>query len=331
MDITGELRELVDQYLDRVKPSGPENVMAICPFHMKVDGTPERDPSFAMSLMTGLYFCHSCQSKGNLYTFLRDMGLPRSQIIARYEPMLEAAKRNLPPPPDPLRPNVFSKSPIQEGLLGVFDMCPTSLLQAGFTEDTLSRFEIGFDESHMRVTYPLRDLAGNLVGISGRTVQDVTPKYKIYDKEFKVWDLPERINWDKRTVLWHSHLIYPQVFFQTIPEYVAVVEGFKACMWVWQAGIRNVVCLLGNYLSYEQQWILERMGAPIYLWLDNNAPGRRGMVKTAEKLRHSMRVHVVEYPDRLIDDEDAQPDSCTPEEVNESVRNASSYFHWRAH
>ena len=331
METTSEIRALANEYLKRVKPSGPENVMALCPFHVKSDGTAERHPSFAMSLITGLWFCHSCQAKGNLYTFLRDFGLNRQQIELRYQPLLEAAKRNLPPKPDPARPNVFSTDPIPEGLLGIFEHCPITLLEEGFEERTLKHFGVGFDMSHLRITFPLRDLAGNLVGISGRTVQDYWPKYKIYTDEYPTWELPERINWDKRTVLWNADLIYPQVYFQTEPAYIVVVEGFKAAMWLWQAGITNVVALLSTYLSNEQKWILERMGAPVYLWFDNNYPGQTGLVKTAENLRHSLRVGVIEYPERLIDDEDAQPDSCAIEETREQVRKARNYFDWRAH
>jgi len=331
MDITGEIRDLTRQYLRKVKPSGPENVMAVCPFHMKADGSEEKSPSFAMSLTTGLWFCHSCQARGNLFTFLRDVGNSREYIERRYQPLINAAKSNLPPPKDPLRLDVFSNTPLPEGLLGIFENCPLALLDAGFDESTLKSFDVGFDDAHMRITYPLRDLGGALVGVSGGTVQNALPKYKIYDKEYPTWGLPERINWNKASVLWNAHAVYPETYFQTAPGPVAVVEGFKACMWVWQAGIRNVVALLGNYLSYEQQWILERMGAPVYLFLDNNGPGRKGQLKAAEKLRYSTRVHMVEYPERLLEEEDAQPDSCTPEEVIEQVRNASDYFAWRAH
>ena len=91
------------------------------------------------------------------------------------------------------------------------------------------------------------------------------------------------------------------------------------------------MALLGNYMSFEQKWILERMGAPVYLFLDNNDPGREGQKKTADKLRKSSRVHMVEYPERLEGEEDAQPDSCTPQEIIEQVQNAHDYFAWLAH
>lgn len=329
MDITSEIHQISNQYLRKVKPSGPENLMAICPFHVKADGSQEATPSFAISTITGLWFCHSCQAKGNLYTFLRDMGLGAAEIAFRYQPLLDAAKRNLPPAPDPTRPGeVFSSNPLPEGLLGIFDYCPLQLVNDGFAEETLRHFDIGFDMQHMRITYPIRDLSGALVAISGRSVNGTWPRYKIYDTEYRLWDLPERRHWDKRTALWNAHSVYSSLFLTTAPSEIVVVEGFKACMWVWQAGIKNVVALLGTYLSWEHQWILERLGSTVCLFLDNNDPGQTGTAKCGERLKASTMVKVVTYPERLANDEKAQPDSCTKEEVLEQIQHAVSYSDW---
>jgi len=303
--------------------------MAICPFHIKSDGTPERNPSFSMNSYSGLWFCHACQSRGNLFSFLKNVGVNGTEIERAYRSLINDAVKNMPPAPDPLKPKLFSTDPIQEGLLGIFDNCPTALINAGFTEDTLRHFGVGFDMQHMRITYPIRDLAGNLVAISGRPVNDAGPHYKIYDTEYITWGLPQRINWDKRTVLWHANDIYPRVYFQTVPESVVVVEGFKACMAVWQAGISNVVALLGTYMSWEHKWILERLGAPVYLFLDNNEPGKTGTRRAIEALKKSMFVYIVNYPERLQEVEEAQPDSCTSVEIKEQVQNAVSYINWQ--
>jgi DNA primase len=91
-----------------------------------------------------------------------------------------------------------------------------------------------------------------------------------------------------------------------------------------------VVALLGTYVSWEQQWILERMGAPVYLFLDNNYPGQKGTRNGIKSLSKSLPVKVVEYPQRLLEDEDAQPDSCTHEEVREQIKNAVNAYTWLA-
>lgn len=314
--MNAEIRQIADTYLSKVRETGSSNVMAICPFHARPDGTPEKSASFAMSLETGLYFCHSCQSKGNLRTFLKAMGVSAVLVETMYKYALEHIDGQATPPPNPLQPKIISLSPIPDQLLGLFNYCPTSLLQSGFLESTLSDFEIGYDKWHARVTYPMRDLLGQLVAVNGRAIQeDQWPRHKIYDVEYPIWGLPERKAWDKRTVLYNAHRIYPEVYFQTTPDFVVVVEGYKACMWVHQAGIPHVVALLGTYLSWEQKWVLERMGAPVYLFLDNNAPGWRGAYKAASILSETLQVRIVPYPERLAEDIAAQPDSCSPEEI----------------
>lgn len=328
MNINSEIYELAIKYLRRVHRSGPDNIMAICPFHLKSDGALEHNPSFAMSLINGLWFCHSCQSKGNLYTFLKNIGLTRYDITNKYGLLLASSRNNMPTPRDPLKPAVFSDSPIPESILGLFDYYPKELIDAGFTEETLRHFDVGFDSWNYRITFPIRDLAGNLVAISGRTVTDADPKYKIYDSEYIRWGLPARLNWEKATAMWNSHAVYPEVYYQSTPEFIVIVEGFKACMWVWQSGIKNVVALLGTNLTDDHKWILERMGAPICLFLDNNDPGQIGTEKSANKIRNSLTVRIVEYPERLKDVEKAQPDSLTQEEISTQIYNSVDYYKW---
>lgn len=328
MDVSTELLAIAQQYLERVRKSGSENVMALCPFH------DDRTASFAMSLVTGAYFCHACHAKGSLRTFFKELGLDRNTVEYRHGLVLEAAAKNQPTPPDPLRPQHVWETPdrvIPERLLGLFDHDISPLLPR-FTPETLQHFDVGWDGWHQRITFPIRDLKGELVGISGRAVHPgQVPKYRIYDNEYGVWHYPPRLGWDKRAALWNSHEVYPSVFGSLSPELssVVVVEGFKAGMWVWQSGIRSVVALLGSYLSWEQGWVLERMGAPVYLFLDNNRAGWTGQLGAAKRLtKAGLRTHIIEYPPRLFDDEDAQPDNLDEAEVREQVARAPRYEQW---
>jgi DNA primase len=314
-----EVREIADAYLDRVKSSGSENIMAICPFHRKADGSYERNPSFAMNTSSGLWFCHSCKSHGNLRTFLSSLGVSPLIIDRRYKAVIEEVARHRPRPPDHLRPKLLSDDPLPESLLGIFDKCPVALEEEGFSDETMQAFDVGFDDLHMRITYPLRDLSGSLIGISGRTVIDENPRYKTYDDEYHAWDLPAR-TLDKRTVLWNIHELYPSALFGGL-ESITLVEGFKACMWLWQAGIKTVAALLGSYMSTEQQWILEHMGVPVYLMLDNNAAGEKGRDYIAPILAKSLSVRIVEY-------EEEQPSDVPPDQVLPAISQAKDYYLW---
>lgn len=325
VDLTQEIWDLANHFLNGVRKSGSENIMALCPFH------DDHSASFAMSLVNGVYFCHACHAKGSLRTFLRNIGVTQSVLDLQYRILLEEAKKATPTPPDPTEPGVFNISPIPDSFLGLLDYTHQSLLSAGFSEATLRHFEVGWDNWHGRITYPIRDIKGELVAISGRTVHEgVRPRYKIYDREYEAWNLPARWGWDRRKVLYNAHEVFPTLFTFKPPDIkVILVEGFKACMWAHQAGLSNVVALMGSYLSWEQRWILERMSGTVYVFLDNNFAGRRGTITAgAELSARSVQVRVIEYPERLLDEEEAQPDSLTPDEVWEQFSEAEPYYTW---
>lgn len=335
MDVPSEILDVAKRLLKNVRQSGSENVMAICPFHLGPGGTEERHPSFAMSLTKGVYFCHACHARGTLYTFFKELGLDRQSIQLHYGMLIEEAAKYLPSPKDPLRPELWVEDDqaIEEGLLGLFEHDIQQLLPV-FSPETLTHFEVGWDGWHNRVTFPVRDIKGHLVGISGRSVYEgQRPKYKVYDKrEYGCWKTPYDKG-NKRAWLWNAYRVFPELTLNVNPEDesrgLIVVEGFKAGMWVHQSGITNVVALLGSYLTWEQQLMLESMSVPVYLFLDNNDPGWEGQLDAAERLEaKGIWTRIVEYPDRLREEEKAQPDSLTAEEVHEQVARAPAYTEW---
>ena len=330
MDTRREVEELAHQYLTKVSRSGPDDIMAVCPFHVKADGSPERSPSFALSLSKGLYFCHSCEEAGNLYTLLRHLQVPRSVIESEYRTVINAASSNSPHKGDSAKPDVEELRPISEELLGLFDFCPKALLEEGFTEEVLQRFDVGFDKQHMRITFPLRDLRGKLSGISGRSVVGASPRYKVYGREYEEWGFPSRVGWNKGMILYNAHVVLPAVFYFLHEVEVYVVEGFKACMWMVQHGLTSTVALMGTHLSMEQRWILEHMGATVYLFLDHDAAGQTGTMHSALELMKSVKVRIVPYPERFLNTK-AQPSDLTAEELKTVKERALTVAEWIDH
>jgi len=316
-----EIQDIAGQFLSKVKKSGPENVMAVCPFHRRHDGSEEHNPSFTMSITRGLYYCFSCHERGSLRKFLKEMGVSQAKIDGEYKYVLEDAERHQPTAPNPLRITPAA-DPLPEGLLGLFDFCPTRLLHEGFDEALLAKLDIGFDHEHQRITYPLRDLHGRLVGISGRTVTDRWPRYKVYDTEYEAWGLHARET-KKRSLVWNLHEVRPEVYFGE-GQRLILVEGFKACMRLMQAGIRNTVALLGSWMSQEQRWLIESLGADtVYVMLDNDEAGQIGRLEVARSLARSLNdVRVVDY-------EGDQPSDLTTEQIKQSIESATEYHLWK--
>jgi len=319
MSTPDEVLAIAKAHLRRVKKSGGDNILACCPFHRKMDGSFENNPSFSLSLTKGVYYCFSCHERGTLGKLLRDIGLGWETVQQKYGETIASLAKASAPKFDASVEVVAHREPIDESFLGMFDFCPTELAEAGFSEQTLRYFDVGYDAHHDRITYPLRDAQGQLMGISGRTCCGDVPRYKVYDREYTVWGLPAR-DTKKGALLWNAHNVLAASAF-TVLDRVVLTEGFKACMWVHQAGEKNVVALLGSFMTRPQQVLLERPGAPIYLMLDNDDAGAKGTLEIAAALSKSGRVFIVDYPGK-------QPDSLTPEELLGALNSAQNYVQW---
>ncbi len=311
-----KVRDAIHTHLKRVRLSGSNNIVSLCPFH------DDRSPSFSMSLVNGLYICFSCGAKGNFQSFLKQVGMTPDEIKYHYGETLKQLKRNAPPPPDPGKPGIVMETNrhIPEELLGIFNFCPEDLLNEGFEEETLRSFKIGVDEKHQRITFPIRDFNGNLVGISGRAMHhDQEPRYKVYDKEYVDWDLPP-YDTDKGNCLWNAHAVHQRrLKGSPSDEPIVIVEGFKACMWLQQAGVKDVVALMTADMSWAQQVMINQMGSRYIVMLDNNDAGVKGTINVTRALaKTSPYVRVVEY-------EEDQPSDVPREDVLDVVFNATPY------
>jgi len=217
---------------------------------------------------------------------------------------------------------------LDEEILDEYRMAPGVLLSAGFTKDTLRHFEVGFDRANLRITFPLRNIFGELVGISGRAVLDVEPKYKIYVTELirrRDMHVPETYTMEsvKKALLWHAHVVRP--FLLSTDEPLVVTEGFKACMWVWQTSYQAVSALIGAYLTDLHAELIATSVRQVILFLDNNGAGIRGTYHAGNRLtKVGVEVRVASYPD-----DREQPDNLKPEEVQLAIENAENYLTWR--
>jgi len=320
--------EEASRYLRFVKTSGPNNIGGPCPFHN--DGQ-EKRPSFYINTATGMFLCHSCGIKGSFPQFLKLMGASAAKIdlvleLARAEQIEKAPKAF----------DLRSQHYLSEGLLGILDYCPSDLVDAGFSKELLRKLDVGFDREALRITFPIRDLYGNLVGISGRTVTNAFPRYKVYKQDDIVrvagGDQEARTkyhNYDikNHNYFWNMHNVWPGVFFGNTDTLI-IVEGYKACIWMMQCGIDNVVALQGARMSQVQEATLSKLDVRVILYLDNNKAGRTGTVDTGRRLnKQGKHVYVVEYPDDA--EEGAQPDTYGTDETIASFDAALNLTKWR--
>lgn len=313
---------VASKYLKWHRHVSGNNLQGACPFHAE-----STEGAFYISLETGLFICHGCQAKGSLPTFLKWVGSPKALRQEAHEQLAKFTRFDQ----HTQRPEKINLTPISEALLGIFDFCPVDLVNAGFSPALLKEYDVGFDKMHMRITFPLRDHNGTLVGISGRTVINKHPRYLIYkrnmyekfsERRFTKYDI------DKKHLLWNFHNIQPAVYHGEYNS-IIIVEGYKACLWMIQCGFPNTVALMGLHLSNTQRSLLQRFNVPLYIFLDNGTKAREATAATAEKLRRASRVSICEYPRYC--DAGVQPDDLSEEEIQTIMQTAQPYAKWRMH
>ena len=313
----------VSKYVQGLRPTSGNNYIGFCPIHGEAVG--QSKPSFSFNAATGQWNCFAGCGAGGLPSLLRELGFTRPRIdrtMERLRPFLQAVEKKT---AVVLRPNAFhTPYPLAEKILGLYEYCPGHLIDAGFDEKVLATHDIGFDFNENRTTFPFRDLAGNLAGISGRDVTGFSDmKYKVYEREIRELGYPG-YHVDNHDFLWRADKVYPRVYGSAEPETVYVVEGFKAALWLVQHGYENTVALMGSSISDVQARLLERLGATLVLFLDNNRAGRNGTAKIGYRV-HGCNVRVAEYPSEEVQ----QPDQLGPYRLHVATETAVSINKWR--
>lgn len=287
------------KYVPGLRPGSGDNFMGFCPIHGEVVG--QSKPSLSVNVKTGLWFCFAGCGGGNIRKFLTLLGESKAVVdkISAKKVSTSPAKRAKKTAP---------ADEIPERLLGVFDWCPEQLVREGFREKVLFDNDVGFDRKLSRITFPVRDRTGKLVGIVGKQPSSEFGKYKVYTTELLEYGL--RVpSFSKGDHLWRIDKVVEELQHERKP--VFIVEGFKAALWFCQAGITNVVALMGSYMTDTQKQLVESLSPRIILCLDNDDAGQSGTLKIAQKLQAS-RVHVAILPEGIH-----QPDDLTSAELRE--------------
>lgn len=332
---------LVEKFITKTwKRSGQEEIYFKCPFHK---GGNESKPSFYINVVTGVYFCHTCNIGGPILRLLVDIGIPRhiadaetanlKESIQHSKKILVGKKAAQWVEQDPYK----ATSVLSETVLNNYMYCPTKLVDKGFSINWLQHMEIGYDFQKNRIIYPIRDIHGNLAGVSGGSQYEwQEPKYKVYRggyvdytgkriiSDYGAWfdeQYPD-YKMDKSRYIWNFDRVYARLLFSPFKSTMIIVEGFKACLWMLQNGYINTVALMGDFMSDIQYNLITRLDANILLFLDNNKPGRDACIKIKNKLKNLMNVTILNYPSNYTAEkpiEKLQPDDLTKTEIDSVI------------
>ena len=135
-----------------------------------------------------------------------------------------------------------------------------------------------------RITFPISDRRGRIVGFGARTLGDAQPKYL---------NSPETDVFNKRDLLYG----FPQVSEAMRRERAAlVVEGYTDVLMLYQSGIKNAVATLGTATTPGHLSMLSGYVDRIYVLFDPDAAGERAIERVVGRTRHGTAANLQAGP-----------------------------------
>lgn len=315
----------------QLKRAGANSWFGRCPFHE------ERSGSFHVRPIEKHYHCFGCQASGDPFKFVMETeGLDFRESIealadrfgVRVEPIeddpaqVERRKRRErllallertatyyqrvlsdSKEAEAARKLLFERGLTQATLdafqvgysPSAWDRVLIASREAGFSEEELlaaglaqkARGKDGvFDRFRGRIMFPLADQRGRVLGFGARSMRDEQgPKY-LNSAEGELYH--------KGSQLFGLHLARPAAAREGS---IVLVEGYVDALALHQAGVENVVALMGTALTDEQAAQLERSANTLLLALDADKAGQKAMLRAGEiAAGRKLELRVVDMP-----------------------------------
>ena len=292
-----DIVEVISSYLPLTKKG--KNYFGVCPFHA------DTNPSMSVSREKQIYKCFSCGASGNVFNFVMDYeqvdfkealsilakraGITignfkptKEKKYEKYYKMYDLAvkfyQNNLNSEEGVKAKEYLASRKIDEDLIKRFkiglslrekDTLTKILLKKDYTLKELEDYGLGNGHNDLyinRIMFPLFDNNGDPVGFSGRIYNGSHDSKYINTKETNIFK--------KGELLYNYHEAKEAAREK---KYLIVVEGFMDVIRLASVGIDNVVALMGTALTKEQITLLKRLSNNIYLCLDGDKAGQKGI------------------------------------------------------
>lgn len=171
-----------------------------------------------------------------------------------------------------------------------------------------------YDRFRGRLMFPIKDIRGNTLGFSGRTLEGG-------NEEAKYINTPETPLYRKRETLFGIHLAKDAI---KKAENVLLVEGEFDMISPYQNGIENVVAIKGSAVTKEQVQLLSRFTPKVTLALDADSAGEEAVRRALSNVEEvEMEAHVVFFENGKDPDEAVRAD---PVSFKKSIEHSVSIY-----
>lgn len=309
--------------------------MFSCPFSGHAHG--DNSPSAYMNKESTAWFCHGCKRAGNAITFYEEFeNVTRQQarvllqriyggkspdpdefsVMAELERMQAKREReNQAAVPNEILDEEFlndyylhwdeAEEVREEGEEIPEEM--EYMFGRGFKAEVLEEWGVGWDEEHERITIPVRNSLGQLVGFKGRAVRKQhKPKYLVMGGG-KHYEYPR---FEKSQVVFGlDRVVNRPHSFGDDADFI-LCEGELDVISLHSKGFETAVCVAGSDLSVKQALQLRRYGHSVTIFFDSDEGGNFGTLKVIEALQDFM-------PVRVVPDHEGDPAELSTEEIQE--------------
>ena len=163
--------------------------------------------------------------------------------------------------------------------------------------ETQIEFEIGYDEYTNRITIPIRDEIGNLVGVKGR----------LFQKELSEDDMKYiYIEQCARSQILYG--LYKTQYFIKQKKFVFVTESEKGVMQLYSMGFYNAVGIGGKAISKSQIDKLTRLGVAILFVFDKDVE-RKELEEIAQRFIDGVEIYAILDTGNILSEKESPTDN----------------------
>ena len=294
--------DVIGSYIP-LKKSGA-NFVCVCPFHN------DKHPSMSISPSKGIYHCFSCKAGGDAIKFVMEyekLGYAEAieKLASIYNISLEytSSKSELKVDKKILENlNLHYKT-----LLYKNSEALNYLKHRSITDSIIEKWELGWAASSQntlnllqnegiepkealevgaikenengyyasfinRITFPIYNHLGSLVGFGGRTISDNPAKYI---------NSPQSQIFDKSKIFYGYDKAKSEIYRS---QSMVICEGYMDCIMLHAAGVNNAVAVLGTALTQKHIPLIKRGDIKVTLSFDSDAAGVNAAFKSSKLL-----------------------------------------------
>jgi DNA primase len=257
------------------------NFIGKCPFHK------EKTESFTVSPSKGTFRCYGCGRYGDVIDFMQEYEAVTFPVALKMlasiynidvpdREMTEAEQTAFKQRENAIQALSKQNEGFRENLKKNVKALAFLTETRGISTTMIEKWSLGYATSGFfagRITYPIRNVAGEIYGFTGRRVnEELQPKFK---------NSPDSDLFKKSELLFGLHYAKRSI---STEDKAYLVEGQHDVLSMDEIGLSNTIAPSGTAITEEHIRRIKRFTNNIVLILDGDAPGLKAAIRNITPL-----------------------------------------------